>query len=204
MYMAMTLNGALIFLMTNGIAMLGIGLVLLFIRATMTNLIFDAFGAIFALMLVAASLLFSALLDFVCLAGMRFHHLKELRRYLLLGMISAGAGLFFIFYPSASMQILCYFIAAYALFLGIGKLRLAQHWDCGSRERLVINVLGCMAVCFSGVLVAVASGDERNAIEVLGLYSLFVGAQMLLSTFYLYQQRVSRTKSTMEQKQAHA
>jgi hypothetical protein len=61
-----------------------------------------------------------------------------------------------------------------------------------------------MAVCFSGVLVAVANDDEQNAIEVLGLYSLFVGAQMLLSTFYLYRQRVGRTKSTMEQKQAHA
>jgi uncharacterized membrane protein HdeD (DUF308 family) len=202
-HMAMTLNGALTVLTTNGIAMLGIGLALLYIRATMTNVIFDVFGAVFALMLVAASLLLSALLDFVCLAGMRFHHLKELRGYLLLSMISAGVGLFFLFYPLASIQVLCYFIAAYALFLGIGKLRLAQHWDCGSREKLVINVLGCMAVCFSGILVAVANGEELNVIEVLGLYSLFVGAQMLLSTFYLYRQRVSRTKSIMERKQAH-
>jgi len=117
--------------------------------------------------------------------------------------VFSGRRLCFLFCPPASIQVLCYFIAAYALFLGIGKLRLAQHWDCGSRTRLVINVLGCMAVCFSGVLVAIANGDERNVIEVLGLYSLFLGAQMLLSTFYLYRQGASRTKSMMEQKQAH-
>lgn len=202
--MRMTLNGRLTLLLAHGVGMVGIGLALFYIRATMTNLIFDTFGAIFALMLVAASLLFSAMLDWVCAAGIGLHHFIELRKYLFLSMILAGASLFFVLYPAASLQLLCYFIAAYALFLGISKLWLAQHWDCGRSLKIVLNVLGGIAVCFSGSLVAIAGKEDRSTIALLAFYSIFVGGQMLLTTFYLYRQRLALSGSASEQKQVHA
>lgn len=131
-------------------------------------------------------------------------HFIELRRYLLLSMISAVGGLFFIIYPVTSFRMLCYFIAAYALFLGIGKFRLAQHWDSGRCEKIVINILGAIAVCFSGVLVAIANQEDREVIVVLAAYSVFVGGQMLLTTFYLYRQRMTRAGSASAQEQVHA
>jgi hypothetical protein len=146
----MTLNGRLALLMAHGIGMVAIGLALFYVRATMTNFIFDIFGSIFALMLVAASLLLSAMLDWVCAVGVGLHHFVELRRYLFLGIVSAGAGLFFVLYPAASLQPLCYFIAGYALFLGMGKLWLARYWDCAKPLKIVLNVLGGIAVCLAG------------------------------------------------------
>lgn len=191
----MTLNTRLTLIVAHGVAMIGVGLALLYVRATMTNIVFDVFGTIFALLLVAASLLFSAFLDWVCAVGMGVRHLKELRRYLLLSIFSAGCGLFFFLYPPASLRILCYCIAAYAIFLGIGKLRLVQHWNGGTYERFILSAFGFIAVCFSGVLASVANKEERDAVGVLGVYSFFVGLQMLLSTFYLYRQETIRVEN---------
>jgi hypothetical protein len=202
--MRMTLNGRLTLLIAHGIGMVGIGLALFYVRATMTNVIFDICGSIIVLMLVAASLLLSAMLDWVCAVGTGLHHVVGLRRYLFLSLISAGAGLFFVLYPAASIRPLCYFIAAYALFLGIGKLWLAQHWDGGKSLKLVLNVLGGIAVCFSGSLVAIADKEDRSAIALLALYSMFVGGQMLLTTFYLYRQKIALSGSASEQEQVHA
>ncbi len=184
--------------------MVAIGLALFYVRATMTNFIFDIFGSIFALMLIAASLLLSAMLDWVCAVGMGLHHFVELRRYLFLSIVSAGAGLFFVLYPAASLRPLCYFIAGYALFLGIGKLWLAQHWDCAKPLKIALNILGGIAVCFSGALVAIADKEDRSAIALLASYSIFIGGQMLLTTSYLYRQRTVHTNSSSEHKQVHA
>ena len=202
--MRMTLNGRLALLMAHGVEMVGIGLALFYVRATMTNFIYDIFGSIFALMLIAASLLLSAMLDWVCAVGIGIQHFIELRRYLFLSMISAGAGLFFVLYPAASIRLICYFSAAYALFLGIGKLWLAQHWDVGRSLKTALRVLGGIAVCFSGVLVAVGDKEDRSAIALLALYSIFVGGQMLLTTSYLYRQRTALTGDAPKQKQVHA
>jgi hypothetical protein len=184
--------------------MFALGLTLLYIRAIMTNIFFDAFGSIFVLLLVATSFLFAAFLDWVCAVGMGLHHFRELRRYLLVSIILAAGGFIFLLDPNASIRLLCYFTAAYALLLGIGKLRLAQYWHCGKQKKIVINLLGAIAICFSGMLVGIANADVRRTITVLALYSMFVGAQMLLSGFYLYSQRAASTGKLAGQQQAHA
>jgi len=190
--MRMSLTTRFTLITTHGIAMLGLGLALFYIRATMTNIVFAVFGSIFAILLVATSFLFAAFLDWVCVVGIGLKHFMELRRYLLVSMILAAGGLFLLFYPGASVQLLCYFTAGYAFFLGLGKLRLAQHWECGRQKKLIINLLGAITICFSAVLVAIANKEARDALSVLGLYSMFIGAQMLLTVSYLYRQNKVR------------
>jgi hypothetical protein len=185
----MNLQTRLTLMTVHGIVMVLIGLALFWIRAVMTNVIFDVLGSTFALMLLVASFLFSAVLDWVFEVETELHHIRELRRLLLVSGIAAAGCWFFLIASTPSIRVLCYFTAVYALFLGIGKIRLAQHLDRGTRERIIINVLGCLAICFSGILAAMANKEERSAIAVLGGYSLFVGLLMLLSTFYGYQQK---------------
>ena len=188
----------------HGIATICVGAALLYIRATMTNAVFDLFDCMVALILVAASLLFSALLDWAFVGDIGLHRFRELRSYLLLSLICAGGGLFFALYPKASIQMLCYFVAAYALLLGIGKFRLAQSWKSARLEKILIYLLGAIAVSFSGVLVSVSAEDETVGITVLGIYCIFVGAQMLLSIAYLYRHGSTHRSNISEQKHLHA
>jgi uncharacterized membrane protein HdeD (DUF308 family) len=185
----------------HGIAMLALGLAILYIRATMTNIVFEAFGSIFALLLIAASLLFSSVLDWVCAAGCGPRHIRELRRYLFLSLLTAGVGLFFVIYPAASIEMLCYLSAAYALLLGIGKLQFAYHWECEQRQKRILYVFGAITICFSGGLAGIASQEERAAISMLGAYSIFVGIQMLVTVSYLYRVRMSPVQKTIPEGQ---
>ena len=112
-------------MMAHGLAMLTLGFALFYIRATMTNLFFYVFGGAFALMLVAASLLFIAVVDWICAAGLGCHQVSRLRGLLFLSTAVAACSVFLIVFPGATMQLLCYVIAVYALALGVGKLGLA-------------------------------------------------------------------------------
>ena len=54
----------------HGVAMVALGLELFYIREAMTNRFYDVFGFALAMLLVAASLLFIAVLDWICAAGL--------------------------------------------------------------------------------------------------------------------------------------
>lgn len=169
----------------HGLAMLGLGLGLLYIRATMTNFLFYFFGCVFAFLLVAASLLFITVLDWMCVAGLGAHQMSRLRGLLAVSTVAAACSGFLLFYPRATIEMLGYIIATYALLLGIGKAYLARFWMGTRREQVVMWALAGIAFAFSGILFGVASHDERDVLAVIASYSLFIGFQMFLSMFYL-------------------
>src|SRR5580692_10612786 len=71
-------------MLIHGFAMLALGLALFYIRATMTNFFFYVFGGAFALLLVAASLLFIAGVDWLCAVGLGRRQVARLRGLLFL------------------------------------------------------------------------------------------------------------------------
>ena len=172
----------------HGFAMLALGLSLFYIRATMTNLLFDVFGGAFAMLLVAASLLFIAGVDWLCAAGLGRRQVSRLRGFLFLSTAVAACGVFFILYPGATIRMLCYVLAAYALSLGLGKFGLARAWIGTKRQQMVMYILAGIAVAFSVALVVFAGQDDRDALAVVATYSLFMGFQMLLTMRFLLQQ----------------
>lgn len=171
-------------MIVHGFAMVALGLGLLYIRAAMTDLFYYMFGCAFAFLLVAASLLFIAVLDWICAVGLGPHQISRLRGFLFLGTVAAISSLVLILYPGSTIRMLCYFIAVYALLLSLGKFRLARDWRGTKRQQAVMYLLASIAFAFSALLVAVAGQDERNALGVLAYYSLFIGLQMLLSLYY--------------------
>jgi hypothetical protein len=174
-------------MVVNGLAMVALGLGLLYIRETMTDLFYYMFGCAFAVLLVAASLLFIAVLDWICAAGLGPYQISRLRGLPFLGTAAAVSSVVLILIPGSTIKMLCYFIAVYALVLSVGKFRLARYWRGTNRQQAVMYVLASIAFVFSALLVAVAGQDERNALAVLASYSLFIGLQILLSPYYFRQ-----------------
>jgi hypothetical protein len=172
----------------HGLAMLGLGLELFYIRATMTNLLFYVLGGALAMLLVAASLLFIAGVDWICAASLGSQQIVRLRGLLFLSTAAAASSVFLILYPGSSIRMLCYVIAVYALLLSIGKFGLAMAWKGTERGQAIMYILAGIAFAFSASLAAVAGQDERDSLAVVASYSLFMGLQMLLSMYFLQQQ----------------
>ncbi|MGB8538369.1 MAG: hypothetical protein WCD57_18250 [Acidobacteriaceae bacterium] len=183
-------------MMIHGYVMLALGLALFYIRATMTNLFFYVFGAAFALLLVAASLLFIAGIDWICAAGLGCRQVSRLRGFLFLSTAVAACSVVLILYPGATIQMLCYMIAIYALALGVGKFGLARSWNGSSRERAVMYVLAGIALAFSICLAGVAGQDDRESLALVAGYSLFMGFQMLLTMYFLQRQALKSIDPT--------
>ena len=119
----------------------GTGAGLFYIRATMTNLLFYVFGGAFAMLLVAASLLFIAGVDWLCAAGLGRRQVSRLRGLLFLSTAVAACGVFLILYPGATIRMLCYVLAVYALSLSLGKFGLARAWIGTKRQQMVMYIL---------------------------------------------------------------
>ena len=169
----------------HGWTMLGLGLALFYIRAAMTNLLFYVAGAAFALLLVAASLLFIAGVDWICAVGLGCHRVSSLRGFLFVSTAAAACSVFLIVYPGATLQMLCYVLTVYALSLSVGKVALARSWKGTAREHTVMYILAGIGFVFAAALLAVAGRDERESLAVVAGYSLFMGFQMLLLMYFL-------------------
>ena len=190
----LTQNTRIRLMVIHGWTMLGLGLALFYVRATMTNLLFYVVGGAFAMLLVAASLLFIAGVDWICAAGLGCHRVSRLRGFLVVSTAAAACSVFLILYPGATIQMLCYVLTVYALSLSVGKVALARSWKGTAREQTVMYILAGIGFAFAGALLAVAGQDERESLAVVAGYSLFMGLQMLLSMYFLQWQAVKTIK----------
>jgi len=171
--------------MLHGSVMVFLGLALLYVRGSMTNLFFDFIGGVFALLLVVASLLFIALADWMSVIGFGAKQVSRLRRLLFLSTATGVGGLLLILSPAPTTPMLCYFVAAYALLLGVGKIQIAMRWRGDRGGKALMWVLALFALLFSGVLVGVAGKGDWAAVTALAIYSLFMGIQMFLCLLLL-------------------
>ena len=173
----------------HGFAMVGLGLGLFYVRSTMTNALFEVIGGAFAMLLVAGSLLFIAVADWLYALGLSRHQTTRLRGLLILSTAAAACSVFLVLYPGASIRMLCYALAVYAFSLSLGKLSLAKSWHGSRREKAIMYVLAGVALAFSADLLIVALQEDRDSLAVIATYSLFMGFQMLLTMYFFLQQR---------------
>jgi hypothetical protein len=176
-------------MMFHGFSMLMLGMLLLYIRETMA--FFYAYGCALAMLLIAASLILLAALDWICIIGQGAERASKLRGVLFISVGAAASGAVLALSPGATIKMFCYLIAFYALLLSFGKYKLARYWNGPEHIRIVMYVLAAVALLFGVLLLLMAGGDERNVITLLASYSLFMGAQMLLTIFYLHEEQES-------------
>jgi hypothetical protein len=189
-------------MLTHGYLMLALGLALFYVRATMTSLFFYVLGGALALLLVAGSLLFLAAVDWLCVAGLGHHQVSRLRGLLMVSTGAAVCSVLLILFPGATVPMMCYVIAAYALLLSIGKFSLAKSWNGSPRGRVIMYTLAVVALGFSAALVGFAGNDDRQSLAVLATYCLFMGFQMLLTMYFLERQMVKEIGPGSELSQA--
>jgi hypothetical protein len=175
-------------MVAQGIGMLVVGLVLLFLSATMTIELFTLLGSILSLLLIVGSLLFIVVTDILSSIGLDARHAPRLRHLLIGSAVAAAAGVFVILYEPLSIRSACWLLAVYSVFLGIGKAHLAWHWYGTKQARGAIWGLAGMALVFTGLLVTAArvEDDERKALVVIAAFAVFSGLQMLLTMAYLH------------------
>ncbi len=188
----------------HGLSLLALGVALLYIRASMTNVYFYFFGGAVAILLVAASLLFIAGIDWMCAAGLGWGHAKRLKGLIVLSIVTAACGLFLVFYPGGNIRTLSHVVAGYAFFMSLGKFGLARSWSGTIHERTVMYLLALVALAFSVALAAFAGPDDRRTLMVIAGYCMFMGLQMLLTMSFLQQHmvRLSGPKSKLNQARA--
>jgi hypothetical protein len=172
-------------IMFHGLGMLMLGMLLFHVRETMAD--FFAYGCALAMLLMTASLIFLAILDWICVAGQDPRGASMLRGFLFTSVGAAGAAGFLSLYPGATIRMYCYVIAIYALLLGFGKYQLARNWRGQERVHIVLYLLAAAALLFGVALLVVAGWDERKVITLIAFYSLFMGVQTIFSMFYLHE-----------------
>lgn len=175
---------------THGVVMVALGVGLLYLGAAMSTRLFHLLGCAFALLLVAASLLFIAISDWISIIGSGAGQASHLRGLLIVSLVAAGTSAFLILYPGATIRTVSYLTAVYSLLLSIGKFHLAARWRSPGYGKALLLVLAGMALLFSGLLVAIAvsAEDDRDVLTVIAAYSLFMGFQSVLTAYYLRRQ----------------
>ncbi|MGA8108334.1 MAG: hypothetical protein WBD46_06615 [Acidobacteriaceae bacterium] len=172
-------------MIAQGVAMVVVGLVLLYLRAAMTLSLFTLLGCILSVLLIAGSLLFIAITDVLSSVGLDSRHAPHLRRILIGSAIAAAAGAVVILVGPMTIRTACCLFAVYSLVLCIAKVHLARHWVGTRQARAVIRVLAGIALLFSGLLAAVAilAEDDREVLVAIAVYAVFMGFQMLLTLY---------------------
>jgi hypothetical protein len=170
-------------MMLHGITMLTLGMLLFYVRDTI--LLFHAFGCALAMLLMAGSLVMLAVLDWICVAAQGAHQASKLRGLLFVSAGAAAIGVVLSLWPGATIRMFGYVVAVYALLLGFGKYQLARNWQGSQWVHRLMYVLAFVALLFGVALLVSAGWDEREVITLIAFYSLFTGAQIILSMFYL-------------------
>jgi hypothetical protein len=186
-------------MMIHGYTMLALGLALFYIRGTMTNLFFDVFGGAIAMLLVAASLLFIASVDWIVMGGLGRHRVRSARALLVVTTLIAICGVLLIFYTEVTIQMWCYLIGIYAFTLSIAKASVAKSWRGSKQEKFAMLTLAGVALAFSACLIAVAARGERDCLAVVAGYSIFMGIQMQLTIYFLQKQVVKAQRVVLIQ-----
>ena len=120
-------------MMLHGFCMSMLGMLLLHVRETMAH--FYAFGCALAMLLIAASLIMLAALDWICVVGQGAEQASKLRGILSISVGAAFGGVVLALYPGATISLFCYLIAFYALLLSFAKFNLARYWSGPERAR---------------------------------------------------------------------
>lgn len=164
----------------HGSLALLLGLALLYLHATMTNLLFEAFAVLIAVLLSAAALILAAITDWFAALTAGMKKLHRVTFYLLSGIAFALAGVFLGSYPLVTMQWLVIFAVVHALAFGIFAFLYAARAHHHVRKRRAMYLFGTISILFSGTMAGMVRNlDDPSATGVLGWYLCFVGMKML-------------------------
>jgi MFS family permease len=175
-------------LVAHGSLALCLGVALLCLSASMTNLLFEAVAVIIALLMASKALILGALADWVAAWGEGTKHLQRSTFYLLSGLAFATVGVFLGVYAPLSLQWLILLAAIHALAFGLLGIVIALRAKGHGWERRAVFLFGAVSIVFSGTMAGLARQlENRSATALLGVYFCFVGVKLFFLAWNLYQ-----------------
>ena len=164
----------------HGVLALALGLVLLYLRGTMTNVFFEALAIVFSVMLASAALILAAITDWFVAFGSGMRSAHRIIFYILGGIALVLIGLSLAYFPAVHLQWLVVLAVVHALAFGISAFAFAFNAEHLPFERNAMRILGAISVILSGAMAGWLDHlDDRMAVSLLGLYSCFVGIKIL-------------------------
>lgn len=173
-------------LAAHGALSLGLGLVLLYLHATMTDLFLEVIATAIATTLLIAALMMAAATDWIAAFTCRVKHLHQVIFYVLAGLWFAAIGFYVGSYPDVSMRLLLVLAAAHAAISGAWSISFILERNHGFAGRVVVLILGLISFLFASTLFLSEHAGPSDAIALLGAYTCFIGAKMLFFALRLW------------------
>ncbi|MBT9330793.1 hypothetical protein [Paracidobacterium acidisoli] len=162
-----------------------LGIALIYLRATMTMVLFETTAILIAVILSAASLLIAAVTDWAAAFATEVARLHKIIYYMLTGALLAVMGFYIATFPDRTMRIMLLMAAAHAAAMVLWSAFYLFHrgHTAGARASILIPGLGSLA--FVVVFIRLQQTGDREATGLLGAYAAFIGAKMLFLAWRL-------------------
>ncbi len=171
----------------QGVSILALGLFFLYLRANMTDAVFDVVDVGVAILLTVAALIIAALADWIAALGEGVEHFRRFSFYLLggLGLLMAGGFLVYSHYRTLALMLM--FAAAHALVYSMSVFSFQLSHLHRAHHRSLLYVSAGISLLFAVAMAAFATSDnDKVATALVGAYLCFVGARMLHQSWRLY------------------
>jgi hypothetical protein len=174
-------------LVVQGVLILALGLFFLYLRANMTDAVFDVVDVGVAILLTVAALVIAALADWIAALGEGVEHFRRFTFYMLGGLgLLMGSG-FLVYSHYRTLALMLMFAAAHALVHSMSVFSFQLSHLHRSHHRGVVYVTGGLSLLFAVAMAAFATSDnDKMATALIGAYLCFVGARMLHQSWRLY------------------
>ncbi len=174
-------------LLVQGGLILALGLVFLYLRADMTDSIFDIVDVVVAILLTVAALVVSALADWIAALGEGVEHFRRFTFYLLVGLGLLMAGGFLVYSHYRTLALMLMFAAAHALIYSMSVFSFQLSHLHRAHHRGLLYLSAGISLAFAVAMAAFATADSNKlATALIGAYLCFVAVRMLHQSWRLF------------------
>ena len=174
-------------LLVQGGMILALGLAFLYLRADMTDSIFDIGNVVVAVMLTVAALVVAALADWIAALGEGAEHFRRFTFYLLIGLGLLMAVGFLDHSHYRTLALMLTFAAAHALIYSMSVFSFQLSHLHRAHHRGLLYLSAGISLAFAVAMAAFATADSNKlATALIGAYLCFVGVRMLHQSWRLF------------------
>jgi hypothetical protein len=175
-------------LVIQGVLILGLGLVFLYLRANMTEQVFSVVDVGIAIMLTVAALIVGALADWIAALGEGVENFRRFAFYLLSGFGLLMACAFLAYSHYRTLALMLSFAGVHALVYAMSVFSFQLSHLHRAHHRGLLFVSGGVSLVFAIAMIFFATSDnDELATLLIGAYLCFVGVRMLHQSWRLHE-----------------
>lgn len=188
----------------HGMLSLSLGLALFYLRATMTNRVFEAIAVAIAVLLAAATLMMAAIADWFAAWSEGLRYLHRFTFYLFAGLALGIAGVLLGVSFRIYMPRLVFFASFHALAFGLLGVVVAWRATNHGIEQRIMAVSGSISIVFAIVMTTLSNRlDNRDATALLAAYLCFVAVKLFCIAWALFRKTERPDENLVGRQRSH-